>query len=253
MIRRNQSRSVQLAGAISGLVCLVSACSLAPDAVPTSNESGVAEASLSSRHPLDPQLPTIGVILYEKVLTTEVTAVFDVFTKHPEGSGPLFNVVTVAATREVITTEDGIRIVPDFSFASSPKLDVLVIPSAYDMSAQVRDTTLIQYVRDQNESSQYTMSNCAGAQIVGESGIADGQKIVTWIGGGVELQKEYPKLKVQDDASVTFVRDGKFFSSNGNLATYVSALALLEEMTTREHRMFVESYIYLERLKKWRS
>jgi transcriptional regulator GlxA family with amidase domain len=180
-----------------------------------------------------------------------VTAVFDVFTKHPEGSGPLFNVVTVAATSEVVTTEDGIRIVPDYSFASSPRLDVLVIPSAYDMSAHVSDTALIQYVRDQNEFSKYTMSNCAGAQIVGESGIASGRKIVTWIGGGVELQQEYPDLDVQDDATVAFVRDGKFFSSNGNLATYIAALALLEEMTTREHRRFVESYVYLERLRQW--
>jgi transcriptional regulator GlxA family with amidase domain len=95
------------------------------------------------------------------------------------------------------------------------------------------------------------MSNCAGAQIVGESGIASGRKIVTWIGGGVELQQEYPDLDVQDDATVAFVRDGKFFSSNGNLATYIAALALLEEMTTREHRRFVESYVYLERLRQW--
>lgn len=237
-------------GAALGLVWLASACSPAPDPTPTSRE-GVADASSSSRPPLDPQLPTVGVILYDKVLTTEVTAVFDVFTKHPEDSGPLFNVITVAATREVVTTEDGIRIVPDFSFATSPRLDVLVIPSAYDMSAQVSDTTLLRYVRTQDESSQYTMSNCAGAQIVGESGIASGRKIVTWIGGGVELQKDYPDLEVQDDADVTFVRDGKLFSSNGNLATYVSALALLEQMTTREHRLFVESYLYLDRLRNW--
>ena len=71
------------------------------------------------------------------------------------------------------------------------------------------------------------------------------------IGGGAELQKRYPALKVQDDATVTFVRDGKFFSSNGNLASYVSALELVEEMTTPEHRAFVESYLYLERLRSY--
>ncbi|GJM44438.1 MAG: hypothetical protein DHS20C21_12800 [Gemmatimonadota bacterium] len=196
-------------------------------------------------------LPTVGVLLYDKVLTTEVTAPVDVFTKHPDDSPPLFNVITLAASTDPVVTEEGLAIVPDYTFATSPKLDVLVIPSAYDMAAQVSNETLVQFIRDQNRTTAYTMSNCAGAQLVGESGIADGKRIVTWIGGGEDLQKTYPNLSVSDDALVTFERDGKFFSSNGNLASYISALELLEEMTSREHRQFVESYLYLGRLRDW--
>ena len=95
------------------------------------------------------------------------------------------------------------------------------------------------------------MSNCAGAHLIGKSGIADGKKIVTWIGGGEQLQKDYPSLKVQNDSLVTFVKDGKFLSSNGNLASYISALELVEIMTNQEHRKFVESYLYLDRLQDW--
>ncbi|MEP0674783.1 MAG: glutamine amidotransferase, partial [Nonlabens ulvanivorans] len=65
------------------------------------------------------------------------------------------------------------------------------------------------------------------------------------------LQKDYPNLKVQDENLVTFVEDGKFSSSNGNLASYISALKLLEKMTSSEHRKFVESYLYLDRLQNW--
>jgi hypothetical protein len=50
---------------------------------------------------------------------------------------------------------------------------------------------------------------------------------------------------------VTFIEDGKFLSSNGNLASYISALELLEKMTSPAHREFVESYLYLDRLKRW--
>ncbi|MBT8294591.1 MAG: glutamine amidotransferase, partial [Eudoraea sp.] len=99
--------------------------------------------------------------------------------------------------------------------------------------------------------TEYTVSNCAGAQLIGKSGIADGKKIVTWIGGGEQLQKDYPNLKVQNDSLVTFVKDGKFLSSNGNLASYISALELVEIMTNKEHRKFVESYLYLDRLQNW--
>jgi len=52
---------------------------------------------------------------------------------------------------------------------------------------------------------------------------------------------------------VTFIKDGKFLSSNGNLASYISALKLLEIMTNAEHRKFVESYLYLDRLKNWKE
>lgn len=97
------------------------------------------------------------------------------------------------------------------------------------------------------------MSNCAGATLIGESGIADGKKIVTWIGGGVDLQKNYPNLKVEDDAKVSYMEDGKFLSSNGNLASYISSLELLEKLSSKKHRKFVESYLYLERLQNWKK
>jgi hypothetical protein len=40
----------------------------------------------------------------------------------------------------------------------------------------------------------------------------------------------------------------KISSSNGNLIGYISALNLEEKMTSHEHRKFVESYLYLDRL-----
>lgn len=196
-------------------------------------------------------LPTVGILLYDKVLTTEVTASLDVFTKHPEGASRLFNVITIAQQTGPIHTEEGMRILPDYDFDTAPPLTVLVIPSAYDMSTLVNNPRLIEFIKARDRETRYTMSNCSGAQLVGESGIAKGRKIVTWIGGGPDLQKAYPDLRVQDDSKVTFVQDGKYFSSNGNLASYISALELLEEMTNEEHRKFVESYLYLERLQDW--
>ncbi len=141
--------------------------------------------------------------------------------------------------------------VPDFTFNDCPKLEALFVPSAYDMYAQVHNNKIVDFIRNRNSETKYIVSNCAGAQLIGASGIADGKKIVTWIGGGKQLQIDYPNLKVQDDSLVAFVEDGKFSSSNGNLTSYISALHLVEKMTSREHRKFVESYLYLDRLQNW--
>lgn len=202
--------------------------------------------------PLVLGLPIVGLLIYDHVLQTEITAPSDVFSKHSEDGKRMFNVITIAASYELIETEEGLKLFPDYTYENAPKLDVIVVPSAYDMSARVKDERLVQFIQRQNENTQYTVSNCGGASLIGEAGIAKGKKIVTWIGGGTDLQKSYPQLKVQDDAKVSFVEDGKFLSSNGNLTSYISSLELLEKLTSKSHRKFVESYLYLERLQNWK-
>jgi len=204
--------------------------------------------------PFKEELPTIGLLMYNGVLQSEVIATSDVFSKPdgPEGK-QLFNVITIAETKNPITTEEGMHFVPDYTFENCPKLTALFVPSAYDMYAQVHNQNIVDFIKEKDKETKYTVSNCAGAQLIGASGIEDGKKIVTYIGGGEQLQKEYPNLKVQDDSKVTYVEDGKYSSSNGNLASYISALNLVEKMTSPEHRKFVESYLYLERLQNWKK
>ncbi|MAN81455.1 MULTISPECIES: DJ-1/PfpI family protein [Flavobacteriaceae] len=203
--------------------------------------------------PFKSELPTIGLLIYNGILQSEVIATSDVFTKPTEDGKQLFNVVTIAETKNPITTEEGMQFVPDYTFDNCPKLTALFVPSAYDMYAQVHNDIIVNFIKEKNKETDYTVSNCAGAQLIGKSGIADGYKIVTWIGGGEQLQKDYPNLKVQNDSLVTYVKDGKFLSSNGNLASYIPALELVEIMTSKEHRKFVESYLYLDRLQNWKE
>lgn len=203
--------------------------------------------------PFREDLPTIGLLMYNGVLQSEVIAASDVFSKPSQEGNQLFNVITIGETGNPITTEEGMKFVPDYTFENCIKIDVLFVPSAYDMYSQVRNKKIIEFIKNKNEETTYIVSNCAGAQLIGESGIANGKKIVTWIGGGVQLQKDYPNLKVQNDSLMTFIEDGKFLSSNGNLASYISALELLEKMTTPEHRKFIEGYLYLDRLQSWKK
>jgi len=203
--------------------------------------------------PFNPDLPTIGLLMFNGVLQGEVIATSDVFGKVDKKGKQLFNVVTIAETAKPITTEEGMHFVPDYTFDDCPKLTALFVPSAYDMYAQVHNNKVVDFIKTKNQETQYTVSNCAGANLIGKSGIADGHKIVTWIGGDEQLQKDYPNLKVQNDSLVTFIKDGKFLSSNGDLASYISALELLEIMTNTEHRKFVESYLYLDQLKNWKK
>lgn len=239
--------------AISLFSCTPKDTSLDADGNPTYSANTQTDTLTKHLKPFREDLPTIGLLMYNGVLTTEVTATADVFTKATEGGEQLFNVITITETNAPIITEEGLTMIGDYTFKNSPKLDVLFVPSAYDMYAQVHNENIVTFIREKDKETEYTVSNCAGAQLIGESGIAEGKKIVTWIGGGEQLQKDYPKLLVQDENKVTYMEDGKYLSSNGNLASYISALELVEKMTSPEHRKFVESYLYLDRLQNWKK
>ncbi|UII32312.1 DJ-1/PfpI family protein [Fulvivirga ulvae] len=233
------------------LIVILSACNTQKA---QNNQDQVSEkVTTESTHlkAIKEDLPTIGLLMYDGVLTTEVTAALDVFAKPSEGGEQLFNVITIAETDAPLISEEGLKMIPDYTFKNCPALNVLIVPSAYDMHAQVNNSKIVSFIKEKNNETQYTVSNCAGAHLIGASGIADGKKIVTWVGGGKELQKNYPNLLVQDDSLISYVEDGKFLSSNGNLATYISSLELLEKLTSEKHREFVESYLYIDRLRDW--
>ena len=238
---------------ILSIALLLTSCNIQSKEAEVATQENTTSTDTLTKHlkPFNPKLPTIGLLMYNGVLQSEVVATSDVFAKPTEAGEQLFNVITIAETTNPITTEEGLHLVPDYTVENCPKLTALFVPSAYDMYAQVHNEALVNFIKQKNEETQYTVSNCAGAQLIGASGIAKGHKIVTWIGGGTQLQKDYPQLLVQNDSLVTFIEDGKFLSSNGNLASYISALELLEKMTDAQHREFVESYLYLDRLQNW--
>lgn len=246
---------VKLIDMLSRLVILIFVASIT--AACSTNQKNSSEVDFTSDtltahlKPYKPELPTMGLLMYSGVLQSEVFATSDVFAKPSQDGTRFFNVITIAQNDRPIVTEEVIRVVPDYTFSNCPKLEALFVPSAFDMYSHVRNEELLDFIRKKNEEAKYIVSNCAGAQLIGASGIAHGKKIVTYIGGGKQLQKDYPDLQVQNDSLVSFVEDGKFSSSNGNLASYISALKLLEKMTSREHRNFVESYLYLDRLRNW--
>ena len=133
------------------------------------NKSG-KEAVMESKYlkPFKKELPTIGLLMYNGVLQGEVIATSDVFAKHDKNGEQIFNVIAIAETKKPITTEEGMKFVPDYTFDNCPKLTVLFVPSAYDMHAQVNNTKTIDFIRDKNQETEFMVSNCAGAQLIGE-------------------------------------------------------------------------------------
>lgn len=197
---------------------------------------------------INTKLKTIGILIFEGFLTNEVIAPLDVFAKTDADGKPLFNVILIAKENKSYISEEGLRVLPDFMLDKTPALNVLVVPSSYHPEEQTKDSILSNYIRDQYKNLDYIASHCAGAFLIGKSGIADNKKIVTYVTGGEILKKEYPKLNVMDDSKVSVVLDANIISSNGSLVSYIASLDLLEKMTSKAHRKYVEEQLLLSRL-----
>lgn len=198
---------------------------------------------------LNPDIPTIGILVFEGFLTNEIAAPLDVFTKKDPDGNTLFNVVTIAKEAKTYISEEGLSIVPDITVDQAPELKVLIVPSSFRPDLQVADSVLIQFIRKQNESTDYIASHCAGAFMLGQSGIANDTKIVTYVGGAKSLKEDYPSLLVQNDEEVDYILDGKIMSSNGSLVSYPASLALLELLSSPEQRSYVENELLYHKLK----
>lgn len=219
------------------ILCVIGAC--------TNNKPKTSSVDKS----IDKNLPTIGVLIFEGVIMNEVIAPLDVFSTSNSKGKALFNVVVLSKEDKTYKSAHGLKVKPDFTIDRTPKLNVLVVPSSYTPSEQTSDKKLISFIKEQNKTTEYIASHCAGAFLIGETGIADNKKIVTYVGGKESLKNEYPNLKVVDDNLLSVMEDGKFFSSNGNLVSYIASLELLEKMTSKKHRKHVEESLLFNRLK----
>lgn len=76
-------------------------------------------------------------------------------------------------------------------------------------------------------ASRRTSSICTGAFLLAEAGLLEGRRVTTHWWQARELQRLYPKARVEEDR--IFIKDGKIWSSAGMTACIDLCLALVEE------------------------
>ena len=87
----------------------------------------------------------IGIIVFDDFLTSDVTAPLEVFgaaTKKAWFSSYEVVLISVGKNKQV-RSEEGLMVVADYTIYDDIHLDVLLVPSAYDMDDYLRNKDLI--------------------------------------------------------------------------------------------------------------
>jgi transcriptional regulator GlxA family with amidase domain len=171
----------------------------------------------------NPDSQQIGIILYPgfQVLGLAVATVFE-----------FANIVTGKASYEVtLLSEDGGPIKTSSGFkvdseAFGPRaFDTLVILG--DNFVEPVSSRVIDYLREAGPQVRRISAVCTGAFMLAEAGLLDGRRATTHWFHARALQKQYPKVTVEEDR--IFIVDGTVWTSAGAAAGVDLALALVEK------------------------
>ena len=192
----------------------------------------------------------IGIVVFDGFLTSDVTAPIEVLGAATKKSWfSSYEVVLVSVGKDkTVVSEEGLKVVADATIYDDLELDVLLLPSAYDMDSFINNKDLISFIEKQGKQASWMASNCSGAFLLGEAGILDGKKATTWAGGEKGLAKAYPDIDVQYDQNV--VIDDKVITSNGGPVSYQAAFELLARLSSQKFAQEISESIQFNRLEQ---
>ena len=136
--------------------------------------------------------------------------------------------VTIAATRGEIPSNQGPKTVADYGYADSPRLDYLLVPGGIGAVPLVNDTATLNWLRDQATKTKIVMSVCNGASLLAAAGILDGRPATTNKMAFKDSTAPGPKVNWVKQAR--WVDDGAVVSSSGVSAGMDMTLAVISRL-----------------------
>jgi transcriptional regulator GlxA family with amidase domain len=177
------------------------------------------------------------VLLFDQVEVLDFAGPYEVFTAanrmhqrmHPQTSK--FEVACVSRDGFPIQARAGLRVVPDYGFASAPLCDLLIVPGGVVGTAMACTTTL-EWIAKTASTARITASVCNGAFLMAASGVLQTGRVTTHWEDAAELRKLFPALTVLDD--VRWIDNGQTITSAGISAGMDMSLHLVQRMAGLE-------------------
>jgi putative intracellular protease/amidase len=168
------------------------------------------------------------------------------------GSGltPAFRVYTVAASREPLTSQGFVKIVPEFTFEDAPAPDLVVFPGG-SSDRLTENENAMAWAKKTMAAAEVTLTVCTGAFVPARAGLLDGLDVTTYYGAIEGLKREAPKARVQEGRR--FIDNGRIVTTAGVSAGIDGALHVVARLLGRavadrtarymEYRWTPESYL----------
>jgi cyclohexyl-isocyanide hydratase len=113
----------------------------------------------------------IGMLIFPRLTQLDLTGPYEVLARLPNTTVDL-----VARTRDPVTTDRGMQIVPTVTYADCPPLDVVMVPGGPGQQDLMEDEAVLEFLRKQAASARYVTSVCTGSLVLGAAGLLKGRR-----------------------------------------------------------------------------
>ncbi len=138
-----------------------------------------------------------------------------------------FNTYTVSDSLKPVNAGNGLVIIPNYSFETAPKPQVIVIPAQGGRSAAQK-----AWLLSNSATADVTMSVCTGASMLAKYGLLDGLTATTHHMYAANMQKQYPAVRFV--SGTRFVENGKVATAGGLTSGIDLALHIVERYYGQE-------------------
>ncbi|WP_041287248.1 DJ-1/PfpI family protein [Desulfomonile tiedjei] len=173
----------------------------------------------------------VGIVLFDDVEVLDFCGPFEVLSatrlneeKRREEPSP-FRVLLVAEKAGPVITTGGMKVIPDYTFESCPKLDILVVPGGWGTRKEIGNSVMLDWLRARATEVEMLTSVCTGSMLLGFAGLLEGHKATTHWKSLDWMRDSFPGVTVSYDEHV--VEDGSLFTSAGISAGIDMALKLV--------------------------
>jgi transcriptional regulator GlxA family with amidase domain len=117
------------------------------------------------------------------------------------------------------------KVVPDHTFESCPKLDILVVPGGGGTRKELKNQAMLNWLRNRASEVETLTSVCTGSMLLGFAGLLEGCHATTHWRSLDWMRESFPRVTVEYDKHV--VEDGRIFTSAGISAGIDMALKVV--------------------------
>ena len=126
--------------------------------------------SIAPSVPVESRLE-VGLLLYPRLTQLDLTGPFEVFCRLTNS-----RVHLLWKTREPVTSDRGLTIMPTMTLEECPPLDVVVVPGGAGQVAMMDDETVLSFLVKQAATARYMASVCTGSLVLGAAGLLKGRR-----------------------------------------------------------------------------
>ncbi len=108
---------------------------------------------------------TVGVLLFEGFELLDVFGPLEAWGMHAEIPGAC-TIVTAAERAGAVKSAQGPRAIADYALADCPRIDVILVPGGIGTRHEVKNATLLDWLRRRAAEAEIVTSVCTGAALL---------------------------------------------------------------------------------------